>query len=45
MILRGHETLLVQGIPRRPGSFLTARMQAYGTRALAGRGVCFWAEK
>ncbi len=36
MILRGHETLLVQGITGRQGSFWTARMQAYGTRVVGG---------
>ncbi len=36
MILRGHETLLVQGITGRQGSFWTARMQAYGTQVVGG---------
>ena len=36
MILRGPETLLVQGITGRQGSFWTARMQAYGTQVVGG---------
>ena len=36
MILRGFETLLVQGITGRQGSFWTARMQAYGTQVVGG---------
>jgi succinyl-CoA synthetase alpha subunit len=36
MILRGHETVLVQGITGRQGSFWTERMQAYGTKIVGG---------
>ncbi len=36
MIVRGHETLLVQGITGRQGSFWTERMQAYGTKVVGG---------
>ena len=36
MILRGPETLLVQGITGRQGSFWTERMQAYGTKVVGG---------
>ena len=36
MIVRGHETVLVQGITGRQGSFWTERMQAYGTRVIGG---------
>ena len=36
MILRGFETLLVQGITGRQGSFWTERMQAYGTKVVGG---------
>ena len=36
MILRGHETVLVQGITGRQGTFWTERMQAYGTRVVGG---------
>ncbi len=36
MILRGSETLLVQGITGRQGSFWTERMQAYGTKVVGG---------
>ena len=34
MIVRGHETLLVQGITGRQGSFWTEHMQAYGTKVV-----------
>jgi succinyl-CoA synthetase alpha subunit len=36
MIVRGTETVLVQGITGRQGSFWTERMQAYGTRIVGG---------
>ena len=36
MIVRGHETVLVQGITGRQGSFWTERMQAYGTKVIGG---------
>jgi succinyl-CoA synthetase alpha subunit len=36
MILRGSETLLVQGITGRQGTFWTERMQAYGTKVVGG---------
>lgn len=36
MIVRGTETLLVQGITGKQGSFWTERMQAYGTRVIGG---------
>ena len=36
MIVRGHETVLVQGITGRQGSFWTERMQAYGTKIVGG---------
>ncbi len=36
MIVRGNETVLVQGITGRQGSFWTERMQAYGTRIVGG---------
>ncbi len=36
MIVRGHETLLVQGITGRQGSYWTERMQAYGTKVVGG---------
>ncbi len=36
MIVRGHETVLVQGITGRQGSFWTERMQAYGTKVVGG---------
>ncbi len=36
MIVRGHETVLVQGITGRQGTFWTERMQAYGTRVVGG---------
>ena len=36
MIVRGSETLLVQGITGRQGSFWTERMQAYGTKVVGG---------
>ncbi len=36
MILRGHETVLVQGITGRQGTFWTERMQAYGTKVVGG---------
>lgn len=36
MIVRGDETLLVQGITGKQGSFWTARMQEYGTRVVGG---------
>ena len=36
MIVRGHETVLVQGITGRQGTFWTERMQAYGTTVVGG---------
>ena len=36
MIVRGHETVLIQGITGRQGSFWTERMQAYGTKVVGG---------
>ncbi len=36
MIVRGHETVLVQGITGRQGSCWTERMQAYGTKIVGG---------
>ena len=36
MIVRGEERLLVQGITGKQGTFWTQRMQAYGTRVVAG---------
>ena len=36
MILAGAERVLVQGITGRQGTFWTGRMQAYGTRVVAG---------
>lgn len=36
MIVRGRETVLVQGITGKQGSFWTERMQAYGTRIIGG---------
>ena len=36
MIVRGTETLLVQGITGKQGSFWTERMQAYGTQVIGG---------
>ncbi len=36
MIVRGSESLLVQGITGKQGSFWTARMQEYGTRVVGG---------
>ena len=36
MIVRGHETVLVQGITGRQGTFWTERMQAYGTKVVGG---------
>ena len=36
MIVRGGETVLIQGITGRQGSFWTGHMQAYGTRILGG---------
>ena len=36
MIVRGAERVLVQGITGRQGTFWTERMQAYGTRVVAG---------
>ncbi len=36
MIVRGHETVLVQGITGRQGTFWTERMRAYGTRVVGG---------
>ena len=36
MIVRGGERVLVQGITGRQGTFWTERMQAYGTRIVAG---------
>ena len=36
MIVRGGERVLVQGITGRQGTFWTERMQAYGTRVVAG---------
>jgi succinyl-CoA synthetase alpha subunit len=36
MIVRGNETVLVQGITGRQGSFWTERMQAYGTKVIGG---------
>ena len=36
MILRGGERVLVQGITGRQGTYWTERMQAYGTRIVAG---------
>jgi len=36
MILRGHETLLVQGITGRQGTFWSGHMIAYGTKVVGG---------
>jgi succinyl-CoA synthetase alpha subunit len=36
MIVRGHETVLIQGITGRQGTFWTERMQAYGTKVVGG---------
>ena len=36
MIVRGAERVLVQGITGRQGTYWTGRMQAYGTRVVAG---------
>ncbi len=36
MIVRGDERMLVQGITGRQGTFWTERMQAYGSRIVAG---------
>ena len=36
MILRGPETVLIQGITGRQGTFWTERMQAYGTKVVGG---------
>ena len=36
MIVRGGERVLVQGITGRQGTFWTERMQAYGTKVVAG---------
>lgn len=36
MIVRGTESLLVQGITGKQGSFWTERMQEYGTRVIGG---------
>ena len=36
MILRGDQRVLVQGITGRQGTYWTERMQAYGTRIVAG---------
>lgn len=36
MIVRGSETMLVQGITGRQGTFWTERMQEYGSRIVAG---------
>ena len=36
MIVRGTETVLVQGITGRQASFWTERMQAYGTKVVGG---------
>ena len=36
MIVRGHERILVQGITGKQGTFWTQRMQAYGSRIVAG---------
>lgn len=36
MILRGRDRILVQGITGRQGTFWTERMQAYGSRVVAG---------
>ncbi len=36
MIVRGHETVLIQGLTGRQGTFWTERMQAYGTRVVGG---------
>ena len=36
MIVRGDERVLVQGITGRQGTYWTERMQAYGTRIVAG---------
>lgn len=36
MIVRGQERMLVQGITGRQGTFWTERMQAYGSRIVAG---------
>ncbi len=36
MIPRRHETVLVQGITGRQGTFWTERMQAYGTKVIGG---------
>ena len=36
MIVRGEDRVLVQGITGRQGTYWTGRMQAYGTRVVAG---------
>ncbi|MSP66707.1 MAG: succinyl-CoA synthetase subunit alpha [Alphaproteobacteria bacterium] len=36
MIVRGHETLLVQGITGKQGTFWTERMLEYGTKVIGG---------
>jgi len=36
VIIRGNETMLVQGITGRQGTFWTERMQEYGSRIVAG---------
>ncbi|MDH3230882.1 MAG: succinyl-CoA synthetase subunit alpha, partial [Alphaproteobacteria bacterium] len=36
MIVRGHETVLVQGITGRQGTFWSERMMDYGTRIVGG---------
>jgi len=36
MIVRGHETLLVQGITGRQGTFWAEKMRDYGTRIIGG---------
>ncbi len=36
MILRGHETVLVQGITGKQGTFWAERMREYGTRIVGG---------
>jgi succinyl-CoA synthetase alpha subunit len=36
MIVRGHETVLVQGITGKQGTFWTEKMQAYGTSIVGG---------
>ena len=36
MILRGSETVLVQGITGKQGTFWTERMRDYGTRIVGG---------